>query len=246
MADDLRHRLRTLLFVDIETVASVQSFEELPERMQHLWDKKASKIPQHVPEPLSNAELFYDRAAIYAEFGRIVCIAFGAIYWNEANEMALKVRSFSGTDEAALLRDFRDLLGKYAGGNPVLCAHNGKEFDFPYLCRRMIINGIDLPSVLQLTGKKPWEILHQDTMDMWKYGDYKSYTSLDLLAAVFDIPGSKGEMDGSQVTPVFYEEEGGLEKISRYCREDVVVLAQLYLRLQNHPLVLEKNIFRIE
>ena len=159
--------------------------------------------------------------------------------------MAVKVRSFSGTDEGALLREFRDLLGKYPGG-PVLCAHNGKEFDFPFLCRRMIINGIELPSVLQITGKKPWEILHQDTMEMWKYGDYKSYTSLDLLAAVFDIPGSKGEMDGSQVTPVFYEEEGGLEKISRYCREDVVVLAQLYLRLQNYQLVPEKNIFRIE
>lgn len=245
MADDIRRRVRNLLFIDIETVAGVGSYEDLSDRMKNLWDKKASKIPQSTPEPLTNAELFYDRAAIYAEFGKIVCIAFGAIYWDEENEMAVRVRSFSGKDEGELLREFRELLGKYSEG-PILCAHNGKEFDFPYLCRRMIIHGIELPPILQMTGKKPWEILHQDTMEMWKYGDYKSYTSLDLLAAVFDIPGSKGEMDGSQVTPVYYEEEGGLEKISRYCREDVVVLAQLYLRLQNYPLVVEKNIFRIE
>lgn len=245
MADDFRTRARNLLFLDIETVAGVASYDQLSERMQQLWDKKVKRVAPNPVESQSSAELFYERSAIYAEFGRVVTIAFGAFYWDDSNSISLRVRSFSSHNEAQLLHEFKDLLDKYPPGKLILCAHNGKEFDFPYLCRRMLINGIDLPPALQIAGKKPWEVPHLDTMEMWKYGDYKSYTSLDLLAAVFDIPGSKGEMDGSQVTATYYQ-ENDLEKISRYCREDVVVLAQLYLRLQNLPLVPEKNIFRIE
>jgi DNA polymerase elongation subunit (family B) len=126
-----------------------------------------------------------------------------------------------------------------------MCAHNGKEFDYPYLCRRMLINGIELPPAMQIAGKKPWEILHQDTLELWKFGDYKNFTSLDLLAAIFDIPGSKNEMNGAEVTPTFYE-QNDLEKINRYCREDVVVLAQLYLKLHSQEIVAEKNITRVE
>lgn len=193
----------------------------------------------------SNADFFYQRGAIYSEFGKIVCIAFGAYYWNEKEEISFKVRSFSGNDEPKLLQDFKALLERYAPGELTLCAHNGKEFDFPFLCRRMLIHGIEIPKALQVTGKKPWEILHQDTMDLWKFGDYKSYTSLDLLAAVFDIPGSKNEMSGDQVTKVYYE-ENDLEKICRYCREDVVVLGQLYLKLNCMQTVLPENVTRVE
>ncbi|KAA0990693.1 3'-5' exonuclease [Dyadobacter aurulentus] len=243
MTEDFKKRIKNFLLLDIETVSSHASYEQLPDRIQKLWDKKALSLKRN-DDSLSNAEHFYDRGAIYAEFGKIVCIAFGAFYWNENEELAFKVSSFSGDDEADLLRQFKALIEKYPAEQLILCAHNGKEFDFPFLCRRMLIHCIEIPKALQITGKKPWEILHQDTMDLWKFGDYKSYTSLDLLAAVFDIPGSKNEMSGDQVTRVYYE-ENDLAKISRYCREDVVVLAQLYLRLHCFQAVQEENITRV-
>jgi DNA polymerase elongation subunit (family B) len=243
MNPEFQLRIKNLLFLDIETVSATPSYEQLPERLQKLWDKKAMALSKE--EQPDSASLFSERAAIYSEFGKIVCIAFGAFYWNEQNEMAFKVSSLSGDDEKALLISFKKLIEKYPADKLVLCAHNGKEFDFPYICRRMLILGIDIPKSLKISGKKPWEILHQDTMELWKFGDFKHYTSLDLLAAVFDIPGSKEEMSGSEVTPVYYQ-EGDLKKISRYCREDVVVLGQIYLRLNGYPTISEKNIFRVE
>lgn len=244
MNEEFKKKAKNFLLLDIETVAAFASYDELPERMQKLWDKKAVSLKKG-DDTLSNAEYFYNRSAIYSEFGKIICIAFGAFYWNEKNEIAFKVSSFSGDNEAEVLLQFKALIEKYPADQLILCAHNGKEFDFPFICRRMLIHGIEIPKALQISGKKPWEILHQDTMDMWKFGDYKSYTSLDLLAAVFDIPGSKNEMSGDQVTKVYYE-ENDLLKISRYCREDVVVMAQLYLRLQCFETVHPDNIVRME
>lgn len=244
MTEEFKRRAKNLLLLDIETVCSHASYEQLPERMQKLWDKKALTIKKG-DDATSNADCFYDRGAIYAEFGKIICIAFGAYYWNEKDEIAFKVSSFAGNDEVQLLLQFKALIEKYPAEQLILCAHNGKEFDFPFICRRMLIHRIEIPKALQIAGKKPWELLHQDTMDLWKFGDYKSYTSLDLLAAVFDIPGSKNEMSGDQVTKVYYE-ENDLAKISRYCREDVVVLAQLYLRLHCLDQIPEPNIVRVE
>ena len=244
MTEEFRRRAKNFLLLDIETVSSFASYDELPERMQKLWDKKALTFRKGDDET-SNAAYFYDRGAIYSEFGKIVCIAFGAFYWNEKDEISFKVSSFSGDNEIDILLQFKALIEKYPADQLILCAHNGKEFDFPFLCRRMLIHCIEIPKALQISGKKPWEILHQDTMDLWKFGDYKSYTSLDLLAAVFDIPGSKNEMSGDQVTKVYYE-ENDLAKICRYCREDVVVLAQLYLRLHCFKVVQPENIIRIE
>jgi uncharacterized protein YprB with RNaseH-like and TPR domain len=137
------------------------------------------------------------------------------------------------------------LVEKYPVDQLIMCAHNGKEFDFPYMCRRMLINGIELPRAMQIAGKKPWEILHQDTLELWKFGDYKNYTGLDLLAAVFGIASSKNEMSGAEVTPTYYE-QNDIEKINRYCREDVVVLAQLYLCLHSQKMVADENIIRVE
>jgi 3'-5' exonuclease len=244
MTDEFRRRAKNLLLLDIETVASHASYDLLTERMQKLWDKKALSLRKN-DESTPSATAYYDKGAIYAEFGKVVCIAFGAFYWSEHDELSFKVRSFSGDNEFALLNEFKSLIEKYAGDQLILCAHNGKEFDFPYLCRRMLVHGIQIPKALQIAGKKPWEILHQDTMELWRFGDYKSFTSLDLLAAVFDIPGSKNEMSGDQVTKVYYE-SSDLEKISRYCREDVVVMAQIYLKLHGFQLVTENNITRVE
>ena len=244
MTDEFRRRAKNFLLLDIETVAGHAHYHELPERLKKLWDKKAV-ILRKGDETLSDEAFFYDKSAIYAEFGKIVCIAFGAFYWNEDHTIAFKVRSFSGDDEVKLLNEFKTLIEKYPADQLILCAHNGKEFDFPYICRRMLILGIEIPKALQIAGKKPWEILHQDTMELWKFGDFKSFTSLDLLAAVFDIPGSKNEMSGDQVTRVYYE-ENDLAKICRYCREDVVVLAQLYLRMHSFQPVLDDHITRVE
>jgi DNA polymerase elongation subunit (family B) len=245
MSPEFRKKVRNVLFVDLETIASHGAYEQLSPRMRQLWDKRAATIRKRADyESFTTEELYYEQAGISAEFGRIVCIAFGAVYFNEQDEPALKVSSLSGDDEREMLLAFKALLGRYNQEQLVLCAHNGKEFDFPFLCRRMLLNGIELPRSLQLSGKRPWEILHQDTMELWKFGDYKSYTSLDLLAAIFDIPGSKIEMSGDQVTRVYYE-ENDLEKIGRYCREDVVVLAQLYLKMHLQPVVREENIVRV-
>lgn len=241
--DEFRKRAKNFLLLDIETVSAHASYDLLSERMQKLWDKKSASLLKGA-DGITSADCFYDKGAIYSEFGKVVCIAFGAFFWNEKDEIAFKVRSFSGDDEVALLLEFKNLIEKYPPDQLILCAHNGKEFDFPFLCRRMLIHGIEIPKALQISGKKPWELLHQDTMEMWKFGDYKSYTSLDLLAAVFDIPGSKSEMSGDQVTKVYYE-EADLEKICRYCREDVVVLAQIYLKLNGIQLVSENNITRV-
>ncbi|PWJ56669.1 hypothetical protein CLV98_111163 [Dyadobacter jejuensis] len=244
MSAEFRKRAKNLLLLDIETVCNPASYQELPERLQPLWIKKAASLARRDEEPPSPEELFYDRGAIYSEFGKIVCIAFGAFYWNEKEEMNFKVRSISGHDEKKVLEEFKILVEKYPPHELILCAHNGKEFDFPFICRRMLINDMIIPKALQLAGKKPWEILHQDTMELWKFGDYKSYTSLDLLAAVFNIPGSKNEMSGALVSQVYYEEKN-LEKISRYCREDVVVLGQIYLKLHSMPLIDPDHISRI-
>jgi 3'-5' exonuclease len=244
MTEEFRHRIKNLLLLDIETVAACPSYAQLSPRMQQLWDKKAEKLRKGNDER-TEAELFYQQGAIYSEFGRVVSIAVGVFFWNEKDELSLKVRSFSNSNEATLLREFKALVEWYPAQQLILCAHNGKEFDFPFLCRRMLIHCIELPRALQISGKKPWEILHQDTLELWKFGDYKNYTSLDLLAAVFGIPGSKNEMSGDQVTPTFYE-QNDIEKINRYCREDVVVLAQLYLKLHCVEMVSAQNILRVE
>ncbi len=234
--------LKEILFLDIETVAITENFSQLDERLKAQWARKAAFFKRE--ETVSEADLFHTRAGIYAEFGKIVTVAVGMFTENENGEMGLRTKYFTSHDESQLLTEFKQLLEKL-GPNTRLCAHNGKEFDFPYLSRRMLINDISLPDVLNLGGKKPWEIQHLDTMELWKFGDYKHYTSLDLLAAIFNIPTSKGVMDGSQVNEVYYKEKD-LTKISIYCVGDVIAIAQLYLRMKSLPLIPPQNIIQAE
>jgi DNA polymerase elongation subunit (family B) len=226
--------LRDILFIDIETVASTDDYSSVDERLKVQWSRKANFFRRD--GHLTDEELFHERAGIYAEFGKIVCIAVGKYVDNENGELALRTRVYSGDDEPALLIDFKSMVEKFDSSSLRLCAHNGKEFDYPYLCRRMLINDIPLPAVLNLSGKRAWEIPHLDTMELWKFGDYKHYTSLDLLAALFRIPSSKSNMDGSQVNYVYHHDKD-LAKIAEYCREDVIVLAQLFLKLKGYPLI---------
>lgn len=231
--------LRDILFLDIETVACTDTFQSLDERLKVQWSRKAGFLKRE--EGITDEDLFHQRAGIYAEFGKIICIAVGKLYDTESGEIGLKTKAYFGHDEKKILLDFNNMLEKMDGATVRLCAHNGKEFDFPYMSRRMLIHGISLPAALNLSGRKPWETPHLDTMEMWKFGDYKHYTSLDLLTAIFNIPSSKTDMDGSQVNAVYYRDKN-LEKIKTYCVSDVVVLTQLYLKMKNLPLVDTKNI----
>lgn len=226
--------INKVLFLDVETVPAQPEYGRLDERMKKLWDRKAGHIRQK--EEQSPEEL-YPRAGIYAEFGKIIVISVG---FHNGNEF--RVKSFYGEDEKLLLEDFAAMLNRhYDEPDDLLCAHNGKEFDFPYISRRMLINGIEIPEILRIAGRKPWEVRHLDTMELWKFGDYKSYTSLELLTAVFNIPTPKDDIDGSMVGSIFWQEKN-LERIRNYCQKDVVAVAQLLRRYMNLPLLRDDQI----
>ena len=222
-----------ILFFDIETVPLEYDFKNLDERGQDLWSKKTRFIQER--ESL-NAEEVYDRAGIYAEFGKVVCISMGFVLQKEG-ETQIRLKSIANEDESTLLNEFIDLLNSYYNTPDFMfCAHNGKEFDIPFLCRRILIHGKKMPKMLNVSGKKPWEIKHLDTMELWKFGDFKNYTSLDLLTYVFKIPTPKDDMDGSQVAKVFYEDKN-LDRIIHYCEKDVVATIQLFRKYQSEPLI---------
>ncbi len=230
-------RLDKILFLDIETVPQEQSFEKLDAKSRELWLNK-SKFINKTP---SDEDNLYNRAGIYAEFGKIVCICAG--YFSiSGKEKQLHLKSFYGDDEKALLTSFKELLDKqFYKSDHRLCAHNGKEFDFPYLCRRMLINRMSLPAILDIAGKKPWEIQHLDTMELWRFGDYKNYTPLALLAHIFGIPSPKEEMDGSQVGKAYWQDKA-LKKIAEYCRKDVITIVQLFLLFMNEEILNDAQI----
>lgn len=226
--------LHNLLVIDIETVPQYGTHNEVPEHFKKLWELKTQY--QRKDE---SAEDYYGRAGIWAEFGKIVCISAG-VFTKGKEGVGLRVKSFAGHDEKDLLGRFSSLLFSQPA-NLVLVAHNGKEFDFPYICRRLLINGLPFPPQLQLAGKKPWEIIHLDTMELWKFGDYKNYTSLNLLTAIFDIPTPKDDIDGSMVGHVYWN-ENQLDRICTYCQKDVVATAQLIRRYRGEDLIKDEMI----
>lgn len=235
----MNSELRDILFLDIETVRAVEHYDSLTERLKTQWARKAAFFRKE--EGKTDAEIFQYRAGIYSEFGKIVVIAIGKYTEGENGDLGFKTRYFAGEVEKEILISFKNMLEKLDPSTTRLCAHNGKEFDFPYLCRRMLINEIVPPVVLNQTGRKPWEVTHLDTMDMWKFGDFKNYTSLDLLCAIFNIPTSKGVMDGSIVNEVYYQEKD-IFKIAEYCVGDVVAIGQLYLKMKGMALMDASNI----
>lgn len=231
--------INNILFLDIETVPQYPAYTALPEDWKQLWDTKSNSLSKY-HEGQTNESL-YPRAGIYAEFGKIVCISCGVVQGNGDNKKII-LKSFFGEDEAQLLLNFNDMLSKWATGDPkFLCAHNGKEFDFPYLCRRMIINNLSIPSILNISGKKPWEVNHYDTLELWKFGDFKSFTSLNLLAHTLGIKTPKDDIDGSRVWEVYWIEKN-VQRIVTYCQKDVVTVAQILLRMNGETLIKEENI----
>jgi hypothetical protein len=217
--------LNQILFLDIETVPQASGYDQLSDKMKILWDKKAQKIALN---PEESKQIIYQRAGIYAEFGKIICVVVGYFHENK-----FRIKSFAGDDEAKILTDFAEMLESFQQRkDPRLCGHNAKEFDFPYLCRRMIVHRIQIPEILNVSGKKPWETTFLDTMDMWRFGDYKNYTSIDLLTSIFGIQTPKDDIDGSMVCEYYWQRKE-LKTIVKYCKKDVLAVAQVYLRLQN-------------
>ncbi len=223
--------LRNILFLDIETVPMAATYSEMPERFRKLWDKKAQYLVKEDDTP----ESIFNRAGIYAEFGKIICISVGFVS-EQNNKRELRIKSFAGDDERQLLIEFSEMVKNYFNKpDSLLCGHNGKEFDFPYIARRMLVHNIPIPEVLNMAGKKPWEIRHLDTMELWKFGDYKHFTSLDLLAAIFDIPSPKDDINGSEVAGVYYVEKN-LDRIVEYCEKDVKTLVNVFLRYRGEDI----------
>ena len=238
MLDDIK--IEDLLFIDIETVSGEPEFEKTSSKMQELWEKKSN----YFRDKDQSASDVYARAGIYSEFGKVVCISTGVIV-RSGGEKHFKVKSYYGHDEKKLLAEFGEMLDRFCS-KPTknLCAHNGKEFDFPYIARRMLINGLKLPKALDIAGKKPWEIKFIDTMELWKFGDYKNYTSLALLCEIFNIQTPKDDIDGSMVGHVYWQ-ENDVERIAIYCEKDILATAQLFLRYKGEDLIPEKNMERV-
>jgi 3'-5' exonuclease len=235
MLDNIK--VEDIMFLDIETVPESSSFEHLDYLKQNLWEKKSRQFRTSD----QTAEDVYERAGIYSEFGKIICISVGII--REKNPIVFRLKSFFGKDEKLLLSEFSGMLSKFSKTHKeaLLCAHNGKEFDFPYIPRRMIINGLIIPEILDNAGKKPWDIKLLDTMDLWKFGDYKNYTSLDLLTTILGIPTPKDDIDGSMVAGIYYSEDN-IQRIVQYCEKDVLAIGRVLLRFMNLPGIEEDKI----
>lgn len=230
----ITYPLQNIMFLDIETVPQQPAFEQLAPQWKDLWTKKSEALLRNRENETTDS--IYPRAGIYAEFGKIICISCGVIQ-GAGSRRKISLKSFAGDNEALILHEFSEMLRKWSATETrYLCAHNGKEFDFPYLCRRMIINKLPIPTILDMSGRKPWEIHHLDTMELWKFGDYKSYTSLNLLAHVLGIPTPKDDIDGSMVWEVYWKEKN-LKRIVEYCQKDVITVAQILLRLQGEDLL---------
>tara|TARA_Y100000385_G_scaffold25041_1_gene24020 strand:+ start:95 stop:793 length:699 start_codon:yes stop_codon:yes gene_type:complete len=222
--------LEKLLFFDIETVSIKASYSELSPAMKELWQHKHQYIAKQEEEFASS---YSNRAAIYSEYGKIVCISCGFLVNNE-----LRIKSFANENEVKILQDFSDLL---LDNRFILCGHNIKEFDVPYVCRRILINGLPLPPVLDIAGKKPWEVDYIDTLQLWKFGDFKHYTSLNLLANIFDIPSPKDDIEGSQVGTVFWKDKD-LSRIIEYCQKDVLTLTRLVQKWKGDSLIKDEHV----
>lgn len=233
-----------ILFLDIETVPLVKDYNQLEKKHASLWDLKFEQFkkrnPDRYDETVDARAAFNLEGGIFAEFGKIVCISVGIISISNGKQL-FRLKSFANHDEKKLLEEFGSMVSKWSKADRRICGHNIKEFDIPYICRRMIIHNIQLPQVLDIAGKKPWEIQFIDTLELWKFGDFKHYTSLNLLTTILNIPSPKDDIDGSMVGEVYYKEDD-LERIATYCEKDVFATAQVLLRLSGQPLLTNEMI----
>ena len=237
--------LSAILFLDIETVPIAGNWDDLNPEMRTLWQYRTNRFKQTADENLSEEEYFFKKSGVYAEFGKVICISAG-IYRHPQNpdgQPSFRLKSFYGHNEAELLTDFLTLLKtRFDPDRFYLCGHNMREFDVPYLCRRAIINALPIPTILDINALKPWEVRFLDTMQLWKFGDYKNFTSLHLLTHLLGIPSPKDDLEGSQVATVYWKEENGLQRIKTYCEQDVLAVAQVVLKFKGMPLLTPEQI----
>lgn len=227
--------LAAMLFLDIETVPLAPIFTDLAEETQTLWQYRTNRFKQTTDEEISDEEYYFKKSGVYAEFGKIICISAGIYRYGKTPDdpPTFRIKSFYGHDEKALLENFLAMLKTYFDPDRFyLCGHNIREFDVPFICRRAIINSIPLPTILDVNALKPWELRFLDTMQLWKFGDYKNFTSLHLLTHLLGIPSPKKDMEGSEVAQVYWHQENGLERIKTYCEQDVLAVAQVILRFK--------------
>jgi len=243
--------LSKVLFLDVECVSGKANYEELNDDFKYLWKLKSKSVLRKYDEEITDEEAdiaYKDKAGIYAEFGKIVCISVGIVGRNpDTKELFVRLKSFASEDEAELLRYFSQMVSQYYNNTNThyFCGHNIREFDMPYICRRLLINQLPLPNSINIAGKKPWETKHfLDTLELWKFGDYKNYTSLKLLAAVFGFPSPKDDIDGSEVGRVFWE-ENDLPRIAKYCEKDVLATVQLLLKYMLQPILTDEQVIHV-
>ncbi|GAB3771642.1 3'-5' exonuclease [Spirosoma horti] len=234
-----KRRLKNFLFIDLKTVAGEPSLLSVEPRLQRQWEEKSRFFKSD--DELSAAGWYDRRASFFAEFGKIICIGVGGLFFDDDDKPHLKVKLLSNDDEQTLLNEFLVIVNRYPPGELTLCAHNGKEFDFPYLCRRLMVNGLPLPPALQISGKKPWEIPHRDTLEFWQFGDKRHFVPLDLLAAVLNVPTRPLEWTGDRTSEVYYREHDW-PRIEQYARDSMVMLVQVYLKMVGAPLVADEHI----
>ncbi|MDQ2719787.1 MAG: ribonuclease H-like domain-containing protein [Bacteroidota bacterium] len=235
--------IENLFLIDIETVSEKEHFHFLDDEWKDLWKEKNIK---NLPLNTSAEEYYPMRAAILAEFAKIVCISFG-YFKKENNEWQLRIKSVCSENESDILSQFIATLKQLHSNNQqwIFTGHNIKEFDVPFLCRRMLVNGISIPPYIDFQNMKPWETPVLDTLHLWRFGDYKHYTSLKLLAAALGVPSPKDDIDGSMVGDVFWKEKN-LKRISDYCQKDVVTVANVMLRFKGLPLLKDEQIIFVD
>jgi predicted PolB exonuclease-like 3'-5' exonuclease len=241
-------RPENLIIIDIETAAESASYSDMPAEWQELWEEKTGRS---LPEGINAAEFYPMRAGVMAEFAKIICISIG--YFNKETTLHLRIKSFYGHDEKKLLQDFLATIQKIESINNKWCfaGHNIREFDIPFICRRLLINHINIPAYLDFQNMKPWETNIVDTFQYWRFGDYKNYTSLKLLAAAMQVPSSKDDIDGSMVGELYWsgdepQREINLKRIVNYCQKDVITTGNIILRFKNIPLIHPDDITIVE
>lgn len=234
-----RMPLENFLIIDIETVSEQQHFENLNDEWKHLWEEK---VIRSIPENTTVGEYYPNRAGVMAEFAKVVCISIG-YFKKDKGSFQFRVKSIFGDDENILLRSFVETVDMLEAVHNRWCftGHNIKEFDIPFLCRRLLINGIAIPNYLDFQNMKPWETNMVDTFQYWRFGDYKNYTSLKLLAAALSVPSPKDDIDGSMVGHVYWEEKN-LQRIATYCQKDIVTVANIILRFKGQALLKEEQV----
>ncbi len=237
-------KIEDLIVIDIETASAATDYNKLDDNWKKLWEQKVSRI---LPENTSAAEFYLQRAGVMAEFSKIICISIG--YFVREQQLKIRIKSFYGDDEKKLLNEFLNTVNKIETFNSKWCfaGHNIKEFDIPFICRRLLVNNIRIPSYLNFQAMKPWETNIVDTFQYWRFGDYKNFTSLNLLAAAMGVPSSKIDIDGSMVGELYHNTDAeqrfkNMQRIVKYCQKDVVTTANIILRFKNISLVHENDV----